>query len=172
MRSTPPNRKPAPSSPTVRRRPQRAGNAPGRAHARQPDSPSRSPFPGWLPKPIKREPAGRDQTPSIPAYIRASGVEFGREDQDYVRRKLGTKLGKFADAIERVSVRVEDVNGPRGGVDQSCRIKVVLSGLPSVVFAHQDASLRAAVDGALSGVERTVRRTLRRHRTKSMKTAA
>lgn len=36
---------------------------------------------------------------------------------------------------ERISVRVKDVNGPRGGL---CRIKVVLSDLPSVVFEAQD----------------------------------
>jgi hypothetical protein len=36
------------------------------------------------------------------------------------------KLGKSATSIERVSVRLTDVNGPRGGVDQRCRIKVVI----------------------------------------------
>jgi ribosome-associated translation inhibitor RaiA len=102
--------------------------------------------------------------PQIPAHIRASQGDLGSSDRDYIRRKLGTRLGKFARSIERVSVRTEDVNGPRGGVDQLCRVKVVLPGLPSVVFESRDASLNAAVDRALSGVERTVRRTLeRRH---------
>lgn len=59
----------------------------------------------------------------------------------------------------------------RGGVDQVCRIKVVLHGLPSVVFESRDASLRASVDGALSGVERTVRRTLPRRRMKPLRHA-
>ena len=82
------------------------------------------------------------------------------------------KLGKFASSIERVSVRIEDVNGPRGGVDQACRIKVVLSGLPSVIFESRDASLRNAVDAALAGAERTVRRALQRRRTKPLNRAA
>jgi ribosome-associated translation inhibitor RaiA len=89
--------------------------------------------------------------------------------RDYVRRKLGSKLEKFSGAIERVSVRVEDVNGPRGGVDQACRIKVVLRGLPSVVFESRDASLNAAVDGALSGVPRAVRRATQRRRMKPLR---
>ena len=64
------------------------------------------------------------------------------------------KLGKFATSIERVSVRVTDTNGPRGGVDQVCNVKVVLSGLPSVVVERRNAALacrhrrRAARDGA------------------------
>ena len=72
------------------------------------------------------------------------------------------KLGKFARAVERVSVRVRDVNGPRGGVDKACTIKVVLTGLPSVVIDEQSASLQAAMDGALQRTERAVRRSMDR----------
>jgi len=86
-----------------------------------------------------------------------------------MRHKLGRRLGKFADSIERVSVRMEDANGPRGGVDQVCRIKVVLRGLPSVVFEERDAALNAVVDRALAGVERAVRRSLQRRRMKALR---
>ena len=86
-----------------------------------------------------------------------------------IRQALAVKLGKFAHSIERVSVRVEDVNGPRGGIDQLCSIKVVLRDHPSVVFEKQDAAQNAAIDGALAGVERAVRRKLQRKRAKSLK---
>jgi ribosome-associated translation inhibitor RaiA len=105
----------------------------------------------------------------MPIHIRADATGFGPVARDYVRRKLGTKLEKFSSSIERVSVRVEDVNGPRGGVDQACRVKVVLTGLPSVVFESRDASLNAAVDGALSGVQRAVRRATQRRRMKPLR---
>lgn len=118
------------------------------------------------------KPDDSTQTPQIPAHIRAMHGGLGPSDRAYIRRKLGTKLGKFVNSIERVSIRAEDVNGPRGGVDQLCRIKVVLSGLPSVVFESRDASLRTAVDGALAGVERAVRRTLQRRRMKPLRHAA
>lgn len=117
------------------------------------------------------KPDASTQTPQTPAHIRATQGGLGPNDRAYIRRKLDTKLGKFANSIERVSIRVGDVNGPRGGVDQVCRIKVVLRGLPSVVFESRDASLRPAVDGALSGVERTVRRTLQRRRMKPLRHA-
>jgi len=112
---------------------------------------------------------GSTEARQISAHIRAAHGKLGSSHRDYIRRKLGTKLGKFSSSIERVSVRVEDVNGPRGGVDQLCRIKVVLRALPSVVFESRDASLNAAVDAALSGVERTVRRTLVRRRMKPLR---
>lgn len=108
--------------------------------------------------------AGRTDTADVPANVRVVGVELDDDDRAYIRLRLGAKLGKFAKAIERVSVRVKDVNGPRGGVDKVCNIKVVISGLPSVVFETQAASLKAAVNGALTGVERAVRKNLGRAR--------
>src|SRR5690606_22108839 len=98
------------------------------------------------------------------AHIHVSGVKLTPDNRAYIRRKLGTKLGKFRSSIERVTVRVEDLNGPKGGVDQVCRIKVVLSGLPSVVVEKRDPFLDAALDLALGTVERAVARAVRRRR--------
>ncbi len=129
----------------------------------QPDSPERAPLPKQVPRPVKRS-AGRTAAAEIPAYIRAAGVTLDAADRDYLRRKLGRKLGKFARSIERTSVRIEDVNGPRGGIDKSCRIKVVLSGLPSVVVEERHESLQAAMDGALRRIEYAVRQRVERRR--------
>ena len=165
-----PLRKPSPSrrgagSPAVAIRRRSSLGPTGRARPRQPDSAERAPFTAQVPKASKR--TGRTETWQVPAHIRLKqGLEG--DDLAYIRRKLGTRLGKFAGSIERVSVRTEDVNGPRGGVDQVCRIKVVLSGLPSVVFESRGTSLNTAVDSALSGVERAVRRTLQRRRLKPL----
>jgi len=124
-------------------------------------STKRESFAAVVPRPVKRV-AGRTRAPRVPANIRVSGVTLDDDDRDYIRKKLGTKLGKFAPFIERVTVRVTDVNGPRGGIDQQCRVKVVLSGLPSVVFETQALVLRDAINGALAGVERGVRRVTSR----------
>lgn len=129
----------------------RRGVARSRARARKPESALRSP---------------------LSAHIRAEQRDLGPDDRAYIRRKLGTRLGKFSRAIERISVRTDDMNGPRGGVDRVCRIKVVLRGMPSVVFESRHASLDAAVDGALAGIERTLRRTLQRHRMQPRRKAA
>jgi ribosome-associated translation inhibitor RaiA len=108
----------------------------------------------------------------IPAHIRALGANLSKDTRTQIRIKLNRKLGKFAKAIERVSVRVKDINGPRGGIDQVCRIKVVLSNLSSVVFEAQDASLDVAIGSALTGIERAARRSLQRRRMKPRKGAA
>jgi ribosomal subunit interface protein len=130
----------------------------------------RAPMAAQLPRAAKRA-IGRTEAPLVPANIRAMDVEVDDDMRDYIRRKLGMKLGKFALSIERVSVRLRDVNGPRGGIDHQCRVKVVLSGLPSVVVDARDASMQAAIDEAISDATRSVRRSLQRRRMTPLKRA-
>jgi len=120
---------------------------------------------------VKRT-AGRTAAPLTPANIRVDGVRLDEDDRAYIRRRLGEKLGKYASFIERVTVRVRDINGPRGGIDLLCRIKVVLSSLPSVVVEHQAALLKPALTRALTGVERAVRQTVQRRRMRPIRSAA
>jgi ribosome-associated translation inhibitor RaiA len=128
----------------------------------------RAPLPASVPRPVKRA-SGRTEAVRTPAHVRVIGVEFSEKDRDLIRRKLGAKLGKFAASIERVTVRMTDANGPRGGVDHVCNVKVVLSGLPSVVVERQDASPHAAVDLALRAAEQAVRRSVSRRRMKPLR---
>jgi CBS domain-containing protein/ribosome-associated translation inhibitor RaiA len=145
--------------------------APSGARRRVSRSDIREPFAPSIPRPTKRA-AGRTTSPDTPANVRVSGVQLDDAERAFIKKKLGTKLGKFATSIERVSVRVKDVNGPRGGVDQLCRVKVVLSGLPSVVFESRAGSPRDAINGALTGAERAVRGVVRRKRMKPIRSAA
>jgi hypothetical protein len=112
---------------------------------------------------------GRTDTSQTPAHVRVIGAELDNDDHALIRRRLGMKLGKFVTSIERVSVRVTDTNGPRGGVDQVCNVKVVLSGLPSVVIERKDAALHAAIDLALRAAEQAVGRSVRRRRMKPLR---
>ena len=133
---------------------------------------SKSPsFADSVPRASKKA-VGRSPAAQVPANIRVNGVDLDAEQRAAIRQGLGKKLGKYAHAIERVSFRVSDANGPRGGVDQVCRVKVVLSGLPSVLFESQASALVDAVNGALDGTERAVRRSVQRRQTKPLKAGA
>jgi ribosome-associated translation inhibitor RaiA len=127
----------------------------------------RAALPAAISRPAKR--ASTRETPGrVTAHVRVIDADLDDEQLAHVRRKLGMKLGKFASSIERVSVRVSDVNGPRGGVDQRCRVKVVLSGLPSVMVERRDVDAEVAIDRALRATEESVRRVVRRRRMKPL----
>lgn len=125
----------------------------------------RQPMAAELPRSAKRT-RGRTEAPLVPVAIRVAGVEVSDEVRADIRRRLGRQIGKFALSIERVTVRLSDVNGPRGGKDQQCQIKVVLSGAPSVVVESQSVTMHAAIATAIAGVARAVRKRLQRQRTR------
>jgi hypothetical protein len=96
------------------------------------------------------------------------GVEMEDHDRNHIARKLGMKLGKFASSIERITVRLSDANGPKGGRDQICQIKVVLSGLPSIVVEERAAALHTATERAMKATALVVRRSVQRRRLKAL----
>ena len=111
----------------------------------------------------------RPRESPVNTHIRAFGIYVNQNTRTSIQQKTDRKFRKFAKSIERMSVRLKDVNGPRGGVDHVCRIKVVLRDLPSVVYEKQDSSPDTAFGGALAGAERAVRRTLQRLRAKPVR---
>src|SRR5688500_18586264 len=57
---------------------------------------------------------------------------LGAGFQDQVAARLAGVL-RGESRVERVVVRFEDLNGPKGGDDTACRIQVALSGQPVIV---------------------------------------
>jgi hypothetical protein len=138
-----------------------AGQGRGR-HSNAPGGP-RAPLPAFLPRPAKVT-RNRLDAASLPAHVRVIGGAVGDEDRGYIARKLGMKLGRFVSSIERVTVRLSDVNGPKGGRDLKCQIKVVLSGLPSVVVNQMDSTLPRTIERAIEAVSLAVQRSIQRRR--------
>ena len=108
--------------------------------------------------------AGRTSTMQTPVHIRAIGLEAGPSTRDYIRQRLGLKLGKFAIEIRRISVRLVDESGPEGAPSRICRVKVLLDPTSDVIVEHEAPDIETAIDGALDRTERAVRRTLKKAR--------
>jgi hypothetical protein len=100
----------------------------------------RTPLPASVPRPVKLT-RDRMDALSLPAHVRVIGAGIGDQDGDYIARKLEMNLGKFAASVERITVRPSDANGPKGSRDQKCQVKVVLSGMSSVVVHETDSTL-------------------------------
>lgn len=130
-------------------------------------APPRTALPAAIPRAAKVVRA-RTAEALPPGHVRVLGAAIDSEDREQIVRKLGMRLGKFASSIERVSVRLSDVNGPKGGIDHVCLIKVVLTGLPSVVVERRDSALQRAVNGAIDATARAVRRNVQRRRLKPL----
>jgi hypothetical protein len=80
---------------------------------------------------------------------------------DLARRRLEFALGRFGGRIRSVTVRLGDVNGPRGGVDKRCLVTIRLDASKRlVVIEDADADAVVAIDRAADRASRAVARVL------------
>lgn len=119
----------------------------------------RESFAKVTPRSVKRD-LGATTTSQTPLHIRALGLDLPDVERAHARERVSFKLGKFGLAITRISVRFEDVAGPKGAPVVECRFKIVLRNAADVTVAAEGATPRAAFDRAVGSAERTVRRTL------------
>ncbi|MHC4339438.1 MAG: hypothetical protein ACYSX0_04380 [Planctomycetota bacterium] len=62
--------------------------------------------------------------------------------------RLKRALGPILDRIARLAVWVDDINGPRGGVDKRCRVRAELTSGDSFLVRAVDRTAARAVDRA------------------------
>lgn len=77
--------------------------------------------------------------------IRFSGgkrPDFG--DHDYEDVITGA-LARFRHRLKQACLYIEDVNGPRGGVDKQCRCVLHLRRMPPVVIQDQDENMNSLI---------------------------
>ncbi|MFW2371613.1 MAG: HPF/RaiA family ribosome-associated protein, partial [Gammaproteobacteria bacterium] len=68
--------------------------------------------------------------------------------REHIQRRLGFALSSRDDQILRVTVRLSDINGPRGGEDKCCHIQVMLAQSSDVVIEDTEIDLYTAIDRA------------------------
>lgn len=94
--------------------------------------------------------------------LRDLGLEDGQAET--IERRVRFALGRFAHRIRRAEVILADVNGPRGGRDKHCTVRVMLTALPPVVVEVTDVEPMAAVSRAVERAARHMRDNLNRRR--------
>lgn len=91
-----------------------------------------------------------------------SSAGWGQASADVARRRLEFALGRFANRVRSLRVRLTDVNGPRGGLDKKCLITVRLTRPRRVIVIEDvDADERAAVSRTVERLARAVSRAVR-----------
>jgi putative sigma-54 modulation protein len=86
----------------------------------------------------------------------------GPDCETLAQRRLESALGRFGPRVRAVSVRVTDLNGPKGGPDKRCLVAIRLERpnrlvLVEDVHTEQAIAIGRAVDRAARVVARAVR---------------
>jgi|688.fasta_scaffold36068_4 hypothetical protein len=96
--------------------------------------------------------------------MKAPGGKPTPELSAHVERRLRFALTRFSGRIGRVNVFLADQNGPRGGIDKTCRIVVRLRDGGDVVAEVSDVDWEVAVDRATTRIGHSTGRELARRR--------
>jgi len=92
--------------------------------------------------------------------IQCRGFSLTSAIAGQVHKRLDFLLGRGIRRVRRVDVILSNLNGPHGGVDKRCLIKVSVDGLLPVIIEDVQTDLYVAIDRAAGRASRTVLRRM------------
>lgn len=94
--------------------------------------------------------------------IKSTGLPAAQKLRQHASQRLQAALGRCGHIVQRVSVRLSDINGPKsGGADKLCRIVIQMKSR-SVVLEELGADMSRVIDRVAERVHLTVARQLDR----------
>jgi len=81
--------------------------------------------------------------------VRFHGLDSSEAVRDHVVRRVDFQLSRLGSVVSKVVVRVEDINGPKGGVDKRCQVTLRGTLISSAVVEELSTDALCAIDMAL-----------------------
>jgi len=97
--------------------------------------------------------------------LRFRHVVLSPEARQKILDRVASALARISPWIRSVDVTVTDVNGPKGGADKQCRLRIRGRSIPGVVIEHVGADTLATISIAAERAEQVVVRKMARRRT-------
>lgn len=104
------------------------------------------------------------ETRTMDVQILDRNIGITAAQQEHVDRCLQFAFGRFSSQIRSIEVSLTDVNGPKGGDDLQCRMKVVLQGKGDLLVEGKGVSVEAVVSETADRAALAVSRRLDRLR--------
>ncbi|MDQ3263924.1 MAG: HPF/RaiA family ribosome-associated protein [Myxococcota bacterium] len=101
--------------------------------------------------------------------IKTRHVAVTEQVREHIERRLHFALSRFGPELRSVRVLLEDVNGPRGGVDKRCQLTLRGPRVGNITIEEMSADASAAVDIAADRAARALARSLDRARGHSIR---
>ena len=101
--------------------------------------------------------------------VHSNRVDVGDTLRDHVESRADFVFNRLGSWVRGVTVSLNDINGPRGGVCKQCLVVVTTRGIGQIVVRDTDADVFASVSSAIrrAGLSLTRKvKELQRRRTK------
>ncbi|MBE9608454.1 HPF/RaiA family ribosome-associated protein [Chitinilyticum piscinae] len=95
-------------------------------------------------------------------------LKLDQNTLNYVMNRLRYALDRLQQRVGSVTVRLNDLNGRKGGIDKACQIHLQVPGHKPIVVTEHGIDLLAAIDRAAHiaahSLDRMFKRETRAHR--------
>ena len=97
--------------------------------------------------------------------LKTRGMRATKALSNFTKEQLSRAVKSQEDKVLGASVWLSDINGPKGGVDQHCRVQLFLQGKKSVVISETSENMYAAIARAARRLSKAVNRRAKRRQT-------
>jgi hypothetical protein len=108
-------------------------------------------------------------TSEVRLSLRARGLILSESLRDSLWRSLANALNRLSHRIRAIDVCLEDINGPRGGVDIRCRINIHLRPRGHISVSSIASDAWTAIAKATTRARVLVDRRIKKGRTRRRK---
>ena len=96
--------------------------------------------------------------------VRVRGIDFTDELHKAVERIIAFAVDRYDTQVDKISVYVADLNGPKGGVDKLCQITANLSRGNPVLILEKGTEILSMVNRAARRLGHRIGRNIQRRR--------
>ena len=96
--------------------------------------------------------------------VRTRDLKLSDEQREHIEKRLAFAVGRFERLIAAVDVMLEDRNGPRGGVDKQCRMRLEMRRGEPLLTTAIDSDVDRSIDHAAARLSRSLSRLVERGR--------
>lgn len=88
--------------------------------------------------------------------------------EEHAQARLEAALGQHESHVEKVTLRLQDLNGPKGGVDQQCHLIIKLHKQPEVIIDERGEDAYSVISLAADRAKNVVARALEKVKEKKL----
>lgn len=101
--------------------------------------------------------------------IQASDFSLTDSVLTFIKERINYTLNSRFDQIQRITIRLSDVNGSRAGIDKRVNVKILLPRMKEIIVDDVKSDIYAAIFKAMDRASLTVNRRLARLQEKKRK---
>jgi putative sigma-54 modulation protein len=103
----------------------------------------------------------QDQLP-VRIDVRVRGIDFTDELRNAVERLVVFAVDRYDTHVDKISIYLADLNGPKGGVDKLCQITANFSRGNPVLILEKGSEILTMVNQAARRLEHRIGRNVQR----------